>query len=189
MALAVCLLCATVSRAQDAVQTPAQDAVQARMAAWSKALGVECSHCHVPDRWSDASKPTFDFARRMSNMLAALNSGPLKDVAAISCWTCHRGRRIPARLPRAAWEKIRDEHQQELEKRPTHAVYPASLGVDCSYCHETVRSLKTKAPMAIVAKMLPIFAEIPKHFDESVRAPVTQCYMCHQGKIKPERHP
>jgi len=40
----------------------------------------------------------------------------------------------------------------------------------------------------MVEKMLPIFDEIPKHFDKA-RMPQTQCYMCHQGKVKPERQP
>jgi glutaredoxin len=157
------------------------------VALWSKALGVECSHCHVDGNVADASKPNFEFAQRMNRMVAALNAGPLKEVAAISCWTCHRGRNTPARLPRESWEKIRDDHQAELTNRPTHAVYPASLGVDCSYCHETDRTLNTKAPKATVAKMMPIFQEIPRHFDKATRAPVTQCYMCHQGKVRPER--
>jgi hypothetical protein len=169
--------------------SPAQTTGDARMQAWSKALGVECTHCHIQDQWADASKPTFEFAQRMSAMLAALNAGPLKDVGEISCWTCHRGRSIPARLPRASWEKIRDDHQAELANRPTHAVYPASLGVDCSHCHEPDRALNTRAPKAMVAKMMPIFEEIPKHFDKARRAPVTQCYMCHQGKTRPERTP
>jgi hypothetical protein len=38
----------------------------------------------------------------------------------------------------------------------------------------------------MVAKMMPIFEEIPKHFDKAIRMPVTQCYMCHQGGVKPE---
>ena len=126
-------------------------------------------------------------------MLGALNSGPLKDVGEISCWTCHRGRTIPARLPREAWEKIRAEHAAEFEGRPNRAiamsVYAASLGVDCSHCHDTDRTLNTRAPKAMVAKMLPIFEEIPKHFDKAQRTPTTQCFMCHQGKTKPERQP
>ncbi len=172
-----------------AVPAVAQDDVATRMTAWSKALGVECTHSHVEGNWTDASKPTFGFAQRMNRMVAALNAGPLRDVGAISCWTCHRGRSTPARLPRASWEKIRDDYQAELAKRPTHAVYPASLGVECSHCHGADRTLTTKAPMAMVAKMMPIFDEIPKHFDKAVRMPVTQCYMCHQGRVKPERIP
>ena len=66
------------------------------------------------------------------------------------------------------------------------SVYAASLGVDCTHCHEADRALNTKAPKAMVAKMLPIFEEIPKHF-EKARMPVTQCFMCHQGRVTPER--
>jgi formate-dependent nitrite reductase cytochrome c552 subunit len=172
----------------------AQDAVATRMQAWSQALGVECAHCHVQDNWTDASKPTFEFAGRMSTMLAALNAGPLKDVAAITCWTCHRGRTIPARLPRESWEKIRAEHAAEFADTPNRAiamsVYAASLGVDCSHCHEADRALNTKPQKSLVReKMLPIFEEIPNHFDKARRVPVTQCYMCHQGEVKPRRTP
>ena len=170
----------------------AQDDVQARMVAWSKALGVECTHCHIDGSWSDASKPTFDFAQRMNRMVAALNAGPLQGVGAITCWTCHRGQPVPARLAREAWEKIRADHISEFADRPNRAiamsVYAASLGVDCSHCHESDRALNTKPQKTLVReKMLPIFEEISKHFDKAVRMPSTQCYMCHQGKVKPER--
>src|SRR5687768_17844 len=169
----------------------AQDDVQARMRAWSKALGVECTHCHIDGNWTDATKPTFDFARRMNGMMAALNAGPMKEVGEISCWTCHRGRSIPPRLPREAWEKIRADHAAEFEgpnRAIAMSVYAASLGVDCLHCHDTDRKLNTKDPKAMVAKMLPIFEEIPKHFDKA-RTPTTQCFMCHQGTTKPERQP
>ena len=164
----------------------------ARMRAWATALGVECTHCHVEDRWTDDWKPAFEFARRMNSMLDALNAGPLKDVGEIGCWTCHRGRPIPARLARDTWEKIRDDHAAEFASRPNRgiamSVYAASLGVECAHCHESDRALNAKAPKAMVAKMLPIFEEIPKHFDKT-RMPVTQCFMCHQGKTRPERAP
>jgi hypothetical protein len=159
------------------------------MEAWSKALGVDCTHCHVTGRWTDASKPAFDFAGRMARMVIALNDGPLTGLRGVTCWTCHRGRRIPARLPREAWQKIRADHADEFERVPDRAiamsVYTASLGVDCEHCHDHDRTLNTKAAKAMVVRMLPVFAEIPKHFTPS-RMPTTQCFMCHQGKIAPE---
>jgi hypothetical protein len=167
-----------------------QESVDTRMAAWSAALGVECTHCHVADRWAETSKPTFDFAARMRRMVAALNAGPLSGTGAVTCWTCHRGRPTPARLPRDSWEKIRTEHASEFANAPnrgiTMSVYAASLGVDCSHCHEADRALDSKAAKAMVPTMLAIFDEIPKHFDKAVRTPSTQCYMCHQGQVKPE---
>ena len=137
----------------------AQDEVTARMQAWTTALGVECPHCHVPEQWSDPSKPTFDFARRMHAMVQGLNAGPMRELREITCVTC---------------------------RALAMSVYAASLGVDCSHCHEADRSADTKPAKAMVAKMLPIFEEIPKYFDDS-RRPVTQCFMCHQGKSKPEK--
>ena len=174
-----------------AAPAAAQDDVQARMQAWSKALGVECTHCHVADNWTDASQPAFTFAQRMMRMVDGLNAGPMKELGGVTCWTCHRGRSIPARLPRETWETIRDEHAAEFEgpnRAIAMSVYAASLGVDCSHCHEADRKANTRAPKAMVARMLPIFEEIPKYFDDT-RRPVTQCYMCHQGKTKPERSP
>jgi hypothetical protein len=168
----------------------AQHNVDDRMQAWSKALGVDCSHCHAVGRWTDASKPTFEFAGRMSRMVDALNAGAMKDVGGITCWTCHRGRPTPPRLPRQSWEQLRNDHAAEFVNAPNRAiamsVYAASLGVGCSHCHERDRALNTKAPKAMVAKMLPMFDEIPRHFDKA-RMPNTQCFMCHQGSPRPER--
>jgi hypothetical protein len=181
--IGVLILSATVSGQED---------VQARMQAWSRDLGVECTHCHVEGVWADASKPVFEFAQRMNRMVAALNAGPLTEIGGVTCWTCHRGRTVPPRLPRESWEKIRADHLAEFADRPDRAiamsVYAASLGVECSHCHETDRALNTKAAKAIVTKMNAIFEEIPKHFDDK-RRPVTQCFMCHQGRTRPERIP
>jgi hypothetical protein len=161
--------------------------------AWSTALGVQCTHCHVADAWRDASKPTYEFAQRMSRMVSGLNAGPLKDVQAITCWTCHRGQTRPARLPRPLWEGIQSAHAADFTTKPDRAlamsVYSASLGVECTHCHEQGNwTAATKPAHAMVEKMMPIFEEIPKHFDKS-RMPTTQCYMCHQGNRIPERRP
>jgi Photosynthetic reaction centre cytochrome C subunit len=172
----------------------AQDDVQARMRMWSSALGVSCAHCHEADAWADRSKPTFEFAQRMQRMVDALNAGPLKEVGAITRWTCHRGQTRPARLPRERWEDIQTKHAAHFTSRPGRAlamsVYAASLGVACTHCHEAGNWASASKPAhAMVERMLPIFDEIPKHFDDNVRRPQTQCYMCHHGKTKPERVP
>lgn len=169
-----------------------QDEISARMTRWSTSLGVQCTHCHVEGTWTDTSKPAFEFARRMSRMLQGINDGPLNGVEAITCWTCHRGQTRPARLPMAAWQAIREKHVGEFaspEAALTMSVYAASLGVECSHCHEDGSfSAPTKPAHRMVAKMLPIFDEIPRHFEVS-RMPRTQCYMCHQGQRIPERRP
>ena len=181
LAVASCAAFVSESGAQD---------VTAKMQSWSVALGVSCTHCHLEGQWADGSMPTFAFAGRMQAMVEGLNTGPLKGVGEITCLTCHRGKPIPARLPRESWEKILAAHETEFGGRKNlglaMSVYSASLGVDCSHCHEPDRALNTKPPKAMVAKMLPIFDEIQKYFDDT-RRPVTQCFMCHQGAIKPVR--
>lgn len=69
-------------------------------------------------------------------MLDALNAGPLKDVGPISCWTCHRGRSIPARLARETWETIRADHITEFADRPNRAI---AMSVYAAYWAWTAR--------------------------------------------------
>jgi hypothetical protein len=171
----------------------AQEDTAARMQRWATSLGVQCAYCHVDGAWTDTSKPAFDFARRMSHMVSGLNAGPSKTGEPITCWTCHRGQARPARLPIAAWQKIQAEHVGDFttpERSLAMSVYSASLGVECTHCHELgAFSAPTKPGYAMVETMLPIFDEIQKHFADSPRKPVTQCYMCHQGQRVPERRP
>ena len=96
VALALTLCCAGLR-----AQVP-PDHVVSRV--YNQSLGVDCDHCHAVTDFADTSKPTFDFARRMERMVRGLNDGPLRELGGISCWSCHRGHAIPARLPRADWE-------------------------------------------------------------------------------------
>ena len=159
------------------------------------ALGVECGHCHTTGDFRDASKPTFDFASRMARMVRGINDGPLKTLGGIGCWSCHRGRVVPARLPRAEWESRADTHRASFTGGRdglalAMSVYAASLGVECSHCHEEGSwTDASKRAHQTVGVMATIFDLIPAYFDASVRTPLTQCYMCHQGRVRVERAP
>ena len=75
-------------------------------------LGVRCEHCHVGegndlsqfDFASDA-KPTKAIARRMLQMVNAINGEHLEGVGApsdtpkVTCFTCHRGQTTPLTAP------------------------------------------------------------------------------------------
>jgi len=162
--------------------------------AYNVALGVGCEHCHTAGNLSDSTKPTFDFARRMARMIRGLNDGPLKALGGVTCWTCHRGHTAPPRLPRSDWESIAASHAVEFAGRDSlslaMSVYSASLGVACSHCHvDGDWTAGSKRPHQMVARMAPIFDLIPTYFDSAIRAPRTQCYMCHQGRTMVERIP
>lgn len=160
---------------------------------YNRSLGVACDHCHSGNDFTDASKPTFDFARRMARMVRGINEGPLKSLGGISCWSCHRGVPIPARLPRGDWESIEAAHAKDFAGGRdglglAMSVYTASLGVDCSHCHVVGDwADASKPPRRMVPVMSTIFDLIPTFFDTAGRMPRTQCFMCHQGHVRVER--
>lgn len=68
-----------------------------RMRQMSKALGVQCSFCHVRGDMA-ADTPHKDTARQMMRMVEAINARHLQQQGArVTCDTCHRGRKRPTR--------------------------------------------------------------------------------------------
>lgn len=70
---------------------------------YSRSLGVDCTHCHVPGKWESEEKPQKQVARDMAAMVSTLNSQMLPKIAnlqsaspTINCTTCHRGQVKPA---------------------------------------------------------------------------------------------
>ena len=70
---------------------------------FARSLGVNCTHCHVPDKWESEDKPQKQIAREMSAMAAQINGEMLKEIKGlkssaptINCTTCHRGELKPA---------------------------------------------------------------------------------------------
>ncbi len=70
---------------------------------FARSLGVNCTHCHVPDKWESEDKPQKQVARDMSAMVSTINRDLLKNIkslksesAIVNCTTCHRGEVKPA---------------------------------------------------------------------------------------------
>jgi hypothetical protein len=70
---------------------------------YGRSLGVDCTHCHVPDAWDKEDKPQKQITREMSAMVRAINSEQLKNIKnlkgpnpTVNCTTCHRGKVKPA---------------------------------------------------------------------------------------------
>ena len=167
--------------------------VQSRMAEFNRALGVDCTYCHVADAWHLEDKPQLAVARGMMRMVTAIGDGLLKDRGGLTCWTCHRGQSKPSRFPGT-------ELQAELAKWPvdlsaasegmklTMTVYARSLGVGCDFCHVPGDwKSRAKDSMATVPTMLKIFEELPKYSPAAAKR--SQCWMCHKGSTSPERRP
>jgi len=70
---------------------------------YSRSLGVNCTHCHIPGEWEKEDKPTKQIARDMMGMAKTINNDLLKNIKnlksaspTINCTTCHRGEIKPA---------------------------------------------------------------------------------------------
>ena len=98
--IAMLAICAQRVSSQTMLAQLGDEKLRTVMDEYNRALGVECAHCHVPDKWADESKPQFATARNMGRMVAELNGRLLKDIGTVNCWTCHRGDVRPSRLPR-----------------------------------------------------------------------------------------
>lgn len=89
--------------------TPAIALLNAMDNVFGRALSVNCTFCHVQDKWDDDSKAAKKTTRMMIQMVAAINTEQLSKLPPnrngqtprIGCMTCHRGNQTPgnAMLP------------------------------------------------------------------------------------------
>jgi len=84
-------------------QVPAGRLLSIMEIGYSRSLGVECTYCHVPDKWETEDKPEKQIARDMAGMVGRINGELLKGIKnlknsspTINCTTCHRGEVKPA---------------------------------------------------------------------------------------------
>ena len=76
---------------------------------YARSLGVNCTHCHVAEKWESEEKPQKQIAREMAAMVGKINGEYLKNIKnlksaapTVNCTTCHRGQVKPAlNLPMA----------------------------------------------------------------------------------------
>ncbi|MEK6324895.1 MAG: photosynthetic reaction center cytochrome c subunit family protein [Acidobacteriota bacterium] len=71
------------------------------MTMFSKALGVDCTHCHVAGEFEKDDKPAKQTARKMLGLTGAISREIYKGPTSISCYTCHKGQPQPVSFPPA----------------------------------------------------------------------------------------
>jgi len=83
-------------------EMPAGRMVRMMEMGWSRALGVDCSHCHVPGNFASDEKRAKNVARGMVGLVGTIRA-KLKTIEAlgddnpvVNCTTCHRGQIKPA---------------------------------------------------------------------------------------------
>jgi hypothetical protein len=100
------------------------DQIMPTMQFMNIALGVQCEFCHLPGVY-DAPNANKNAARTMMKMQFALIDGPFERVPALTCWTCHRGSRLPPTVPPVSLEAT--ERTESPEKALRVTVTPSQV--------------------------------------------------------------
>ncbi|HEX4783150.1 MAG TPA: c-type cytochrome [Candidatus Sulfotelmatobacter sp.] len=62
-------------------------------------LGVECEFCHVKNAFEKDDKKNKQTARKMMEMMFAINKDNFESHRAVTCYSCHRGNATPQAIP------------------------------------------------------------------------------------------
>jgi photosynthetic reaction center cytochrome c subunit len=72
-------------------------------------LGVECEYCHVHGAMDKDDKKTKVTARKMIDMMMAINKYNFEGKREVTCNTCHRGAAHPVAIPAVAEEELKSD--------------------------------------------------------------------------------
>ena len=181
--------------------------VMDNMRFFTKALGVECSFCHVEHAFDKDDKDTKKFARTMYQIAQFANKSIGED--RVTCYTCHRGHQEPeepADVKAKAEEILK---KGEDDKRPAETAFkniqllkgePAGrviaymrlftidLGVKCDFCHvEHAFDKDDKPTKQMARKMIVMMQGIAKDYTHGKL--IINCYTCHKGQTEPVSMP
>jgi len=79
-------------------------------------LGVECEYCHVAHANEKDDKKPKVTARKMINMMMAINKDNFEGHREVTCYSCHRGSKDPVATPIITDEEVKPA--PEVEKKP-----------------------------------------------------------------------
>lgn len=71
-------------------------------------LGVECDFCHVQGAFEKDDKKTKQTARKMMEMMFAINADNFDRHREVTCYTCHRGGKDPVAIPVVMTEELQN---------------------------------------------------------------------------------
>jgi len=86
-------------------------------------LGVECDFCHVQNAFEKDDKKPKEIARKMMEMMFAINKDNFEGHREVTCYSCHRGNAKPVAIPAVMTEEpkagVGDPHQPGGERAET----------------------------------------------------------------------
>jgi hypothetical protein len=75
------------------------DQIMPSMQFISASLGVECEYCHVAGAFDKDDKKPKQTARKMMEMMFAINKGQFEGHREVTCYSCHHGETHPVGIP------------------------------------------------------------------------------------------
>lgn len=93
-------------------------------------LGVECGFCHVEGAFDKDDKKPKQTARKMMEMMFAINKDNFEGHREVTCYSCHRGHSLPVAMPPVMKEEAKstppEAARNEAENNPAAEARPAS---------------------------------------------------------------
>src|SRR5260370_25379265 len=89
-------------------------------------LGVECEFCHVAHANEKDNKKPKVTARKMINMMMAINKDNFEGRRVVTCYSCHRGSRDPVATPILTDEEPRQAADEEKKSGEAKAMLPSA---------------------------------------------------------------
>jgi photosynthetic reaction center cytochrome c subunit len=86
-------------------------------------LGVECDYCHVQGAFDKDEKKPKEIARKMMQMMFAINKENFEGHREVTCYSCHRGAAKPVGIP-----VISEEEKAPTMEEPAGAEKEAAAG-------------------------------------------------------------
>src|SRR6201987_3827635 len=92
-------------------------------------LGVECEFCHVQNAFEKDDKKNKQTARKMMEMMFAINKDNFEGHREVTCYSCHRGSANPQATPGRMTEEPIEADRKEAMSGPKAAEVKDSAGL------------------------------------------------------------
>jgi hypothetical protein len=89
-------------------------------------LGVECEYCHVAHANEKDDKKPKVTARKMINMMMAINKDSFEGKRVVTCYSCHRGAPDPVATPILTDEEAKPAAEEEKKGGEAKATLPSA---------------------------------------------------------------
>jgi photosynthetic reaction center cytochrome c subunit len=164
----------------------------------SASLGVECEFCHVSGAFDKDDKKPKQTARKMMEMMFAINKANFEDHREVTCYTCHAGKTSPVGIPaipdaaahleetKATVTKEAKTDDAASSKQAALAVidkYVAAVGGDAAIRKVTSRVERGSADVGGKQMAIDIYAQAPDKRVSVMHLPNGESVTAYNGSV------